>query len=416
MLLRVVKIALAMFLIGLLTSCAPHPGRAMTLSVSSDGQYAVTANENDEVLLWNIPRRSYQLISSHANGYNAYFIRGTHNFLWQGEDNTVHVQTISGKRLLSFKTKQTSYYGIITKNLRYFFYSDKYWNVYRYDTQEHHSKVLTHEAYASYIFAGKPINMSFSNNEKHLLTSGFCDEKFQAIQIGQPNAKLNLNCVTLWNVDTGKPIKKYGGNHMASQTYATISPNGHYVLAGDINGGGGLWSIPQNKMIYRNMSFQGKLVKVGKEKFAWDKKGFPAIPTDFRDGNGSMHGEIFSLKYITQDQYLRFTTWIPYAVLYTGTDPKPTKYLRLGLNPAPSVVDYAADQSIDTSPSAHILVTGQAVSDGINVYQYNPKTQILYLVWSPILHSGSVKPAVTNKVSLLPGASAKKLVEVKHEW
>jgi len=69
-----------------------------------------------------------------------------------------------------------------------------------------------------------------------------------------------------------------------------------------------------------------------------------------------------------------------YAILYSITDPKPLKYLPLG-SPWISVDDYTRDQSIDTSPSAHILVTGKMNHGGILVYQYNPKTQTLKKVW-----------------------------------
>ena len=88
--------------------------------------------------------------------------------------------------------------------------------------------------------------------------------------------------------------------------------------------------------------------------------------------------DIFSLKFIDEDHYLRFTTYVPnYAILYSVTDPKPLKYLPLGHDPQISVDAYERDQSIDTSPSAHILVTGKIDQGGILVYQYNPETQTL---------------------------------------
>ena len=52
------------------------------------------------------------------------------------------------------------------------------------------------------------------------------------------------------------------------------------------------------------------------------------------------------------------------------------KYLPLipkGSNMVPITNSYVRDQTIDTSPSAHILVMAQAENNGILVYKYNPQ-------------------------------------------
>lgn len=99
--------------------------------------------------------------------------------------------------------------------------------------------------------------------------------------------------------------------------------------------------------------------------------------------DGYEQDAILALTFIDQTHYLRFTTYIPYAILYSIKSPTPIKFLSLRKRPLPSVYSYLRDESIDTSPTAHILVTGQRNASGINVYRYNPQKQTLQLIWSP---------------------------------
>ena len=57
------------------------------------------------------------------------------------------------------------------------------------------------------------------------------------------------------------------------------------------------------------------------------------------------------------------------------------KYLDLGTKPYPATRDYSRNTAIDTAPAAGILVTGQAVGPGINVYKYDKATQTLKRIW-----------------------------------
>lgn len=51
---------------------------AMMVSISSDGQYAVSSHLNGEIMLWDITRHTKKLIDTHANIYSAYFIKQSH--------------------------------------------------------------------------------------------------------------------------------------------------------------------------------------------------------------------------------------------------------------------------------------------------------------------------------------------------
>ncbi len=91
---------------------------------------------------------------------------------------------------------------------------------------------------------------------------------------------------------------------------------------------------------------------------------------------------MLSIKYIDKDHYLVFNNGSHYAVLYKTLNPKPLKYLNLGNKPLLATFNLERDQSMDTSPSTHILVMAKDQEPGIIVYRYNPKTKTLKKIWN----------------------------------
>src|SRR5262245_14541862 len=72
---------------------------AMVVSVSSDGNYAVSSHLNGELVLWDIKNKTRKIITNNANIYSAYFIKNSNQFMWQ-DDTTdkVFVEDINGKQ------------------------------------------------------------------------------------------------------------------------------------------------------------------------------------------------------------------------------------------------------------------------------------------------------------------------------
>jgi WD40 repeat protein len=185
-----------------------------------------------------------------------------------------------------------------------------------------------------------------------------------------------LEGVVLWSVENGKPLKKFSAN--VAKTYATLSSDGKYVVAGDEDSLAFVWSKDGKKIFdLYDLTF-GKFIKTGSkiENYKTDKTGLIQKPKDFSND------AILSIKFIDlQGDYLRFTTYVPYAILYNINNPKPLKYLPLGKHPFPSVDDYSRNASIDTAPAANILVMGKASSGGILVYKFDPIKQTLTKIW-----------------------------------
>jgi hypothetical protein len=372
------------------------PATVMVTSVSSDGHYAVTSDIGKRIILWDLQRKRIHYISYNANIYSAYFIKNTHVFLWQDLNNIAHLETVHGKQLLKFKNFPT-YGEVMTSDLKHYIASDSNWTV--YENYGANQRIIKNDYKNEYFYGfEKLFNLTLSDDNKYLLTSGATandDYDKLPLSVGMDahaagivrsdlgNFSL-LDGVTLWNAETGKPIDKLPGT--LGKSFATISLDAKYILSGDEGSGGYVWNAQTGKRLLDldSLTF-GHPVDPKNVWGKWDKKGLIPVPNDFVDyDTGYASSAILSLKFIdNQNYYLRFTTYIPYAILYSVTNPQPLKYIYLGKNPMPSVSDYTRDESIDTSPVAHILVTGQDSHSGIIVYRYDPKTETLTKIWAP---------------------------------
>jgi len=99
----------------------------------------------------------------------------------------------------------------------------------------------------------------------------------------------------------------------------------------------------------------------------------PMRPVGF---NGS-HGMV--VKFIANDQYLRFEKNSFHTVLYNVTNPMHLGFMKLASEPSTDAYD--RNTSIDTAPAVGRLVTGHRYGGGISVYQYHRDQQKLELVW-----------------------------------
>ncbi|MBK2255770.1 hypothetical protein IBE39_09940, partial [Francisella philomiragia] len=63
------------------------------LSVSTDGKYVVSANNDGNVYLYNLDKKTIKKINDKTvNIFSANFIKDTHDFIYQTfDDNVVHI-------------------------------------------------------------------------------------------------------------------------------------------------------------------------------------------------------------------------------------------------------------------------------------------------------------------------------------
>ncbi len=348
-------------------------GPAMVVSVSAKGDYAISSHKDGSVALWDIQNKSARKISNSANIYSAYFVKRAPHYLWQELDNRVHIANTENDKEVTFDLTFPVYGQALSTDLTHYFASDEGWGIY-YRHGNSPLKLVKSAWDKSFIGFGKLLNLSISTDNKQLLQSGYTYEysnKFSLEDYKKKNFYSEMVSPAIWDISTSKPVAKLDGN--AAKTYATLSPNGTYVVSGDENQHGLVWLVakPENP-IYKlaNIRF-GKLVNG-----EWDASGLIKKPDDF-----SRSGTFLTIKFLNDTQFVQISYGEPYAILYEINNPLPLKYFELGTSPFPAVSDYSRNAAIDSAPEAGILVTGQRDGNGINVYKYDKDKQTLKKIW-----------------------------------
>lgn len=371
------------------------PNLNMVVSLSSDGNYALSTNTNQQAILWNIKDKTYKIVANHVNIYSAYFIKNTSDFIYQDNNsNSVIVENTNGQIIKQFNPDFPTYGEVMTSDLNTWIGADDKYQLFKIISDGQKQQFFyywdgpnfVHETpppkgmpYGGQEFegAGKLFNLSLSSDEKILLSSG-ADEFY------------------LWDVQSAKLIKHIEEN--IGKATATFSPNDQYVVSSDED----FW------IYYYNVKTQNSI----RSKF-WPVGG--DVMTQYQNTDQNDVTGIINLKYIDNNIALVFMKGIPdnfnYATLVNPAKAVclnhpdangficktyPEKYLPLIAkantdfnykNEWPMLSDYSRDEAIDTSPSAHILVIAMNDANGILVYKYDPVTQTLNQIWAPIIKS-----------------------------
>lgn len=362
------------------TPTAPVPNRAMVVSVSSDGQFALSSHEDNRLFLWDLDKKTNTIISENANIYSAYFVQGVARFAWQDLDGNVFIQNVGGDIEFSFHHLPVSGH-LISSDLHKYFSSDVAWAIHA--RQDGRNLTIKQGGGRTFAGAGKLLNLDISRDGRYLLMSGYGYDfennyTLEQKKLGRENYKEMVG-VVLWNAQTLEPMFILPGN--SAKVTATLSPGGEYVVSGCENGIGLVWETNTGHEYLRLASlFHGLLNKNGSddfEKWTRDKTGLIPTPDDLN----SRAEATIAIGFIDENHYLRFLTRSPYAVLYNIHNPLPLKYLFLGRDPLPAVNDYSRNAAIDTAPEAGVLVMGQQNGGGIIVYKYDSESQELERIW-----------------------------------
>jgi len=315
--------------------------------------------------------------------------------------NIVHVQDPQGHEVLHFDNFPV-YGQVMRANLKDYFASSFNWTVFKGFGKQQRLMMLDDGGFLS----GKLLNLSLSDTKPLLLTSG--DAPDSGLVTGTNyilgNVERNnfgkyllskIDGVTLWNSQTGHPIHGFGGN--VGKTFATLSPQSKYIVAGDEDFNLYIWNTQTLKRMEDWSIYFGIPAAYDKHGGVsqFYSKGLIKPPAGFTSSTPGGTEAVQSIKFIDATHYLRFTHYTPYAILFSITDPKPLKYYPLG-HISPAVYDYSQDAALDTSPSKHILVMAMSgTRGGILEYQYNPKDMTLKRVW--IGHFNPPKPSHKSK-------------------
>ena len=374
--------------------------KAFMVSVSSDGKYVITTDQNHAVL-WNIENKSKEVISRKSWMYSAYFIKDSPHVMWQSKDYMIHIQDINGKQVKEFNLEHEVFGHLMTSDFQHYVSSDINWNVYK-GYGDNKIKILDACSGSGFNSFGKLLGFTFSINEKYFITAGAgSDDDNIPIEVGQcyldtKKEKVDLRYFyntslmygpILWDTITGKPLHKFPGHQV--KTTATVSPDGKTVVSACEQSRVFVWNAESGEQYFRLYGLSsGRFIPKTDKKIKdedhvfFDKKGLIECPPDFYDPSGPQPDSALSIKYIDMEgHYLRFNIYTHYAILYSDKDPKPLKYFSLREEPQPVNEWYDRGQAIDTAPKANILVMARQNGHGIIVFKFDPKKLELKRIW-----------------------------------
>ena len=364
----------------------------ISLSVSTDGRYAISGhaaretrsvNPRGQIVLWDIEKKTKTILSDNANSFSAMFIPGSHEFMWQDQKRVIHIQDVEGKEIKSFLHPSVQNHRITADKA--FYLSVDFWGrIY---------KGYGDEIQPVYTDGGPTINpYSLSIVDNYFLSvtdtcHGLDDPVAETNLTANPvnpssSKKSSYDGVTLWDKNTLKPIAKLIGN--CGSTNGLISPDGKWVITGGENGTYYTWEI--NNLNNRlRLAYQDLYIKEGKLK-EYDETKVLYIPKEVEE-RGISFGTV-AYAFLTESEFIGLGRSAnkngkgnEFAALFTVGNPWVIGYVEIGNNPSISTNYFQRNLSVSSSPTAHILVTGQATGGGINVYKYHPDKMELEKIW-----------------------------------
>ena len=364
----------------------------ISISVSTDGRYAISGHAarktnsvspRGQMVLWDIEKKQKTMLSDNANAFSALFIPDSHEFMWQDQNDIVHMQNVEGQEIKSFKHPHVQNHRITAD--KSFYLSVDFWGrIY---------KGYGDEIQPVYTDGGPTINpYSLSIVDNYFLSvtdtcHGLDDPVAETNLTANPvnpssSKKSSYDGVTLWDKNTLKPIAKLIGN--CGSTNGLISPDGKWVITGGENGTYYTWEI--NNLNNRlRLAYQDLYIKEGKLK-EYDETKVLYIPKEVEE-RGISFGTV-AYAFLTESEFIGLGRSAnkngkgnEFAALFTVGNPWVIGYVEIGNNPSISTNYFQRNLSVSSSPTAHILVTGQATGGGINVYKYHPDKMELEKIW-----------------------------------
>ena len=363
----------------------------ISLSVSTDGRYAISGHAarktnsvspRGQMVLWDIEKKQKTILSDNANSFSALFIPDSHEFMWQDQNDIVHMQNVEGQEIKSFKHPHVQNHRITAD--KSFYLSVDFWGrIY---------KGYGDEIQPVYTDGGPTINpYSLSIVDNYFLSvtdtcHGLDDPVAETNLTANPvnpssSKKSSYDGVTLWDKNTLKPIAKLIGN--CGSTNGLISPDGKWVITGGENTTYYMWEI-DNLNNRQPLSIPHNWGIYDEEKYKNDKS-IP-LPEKLKDEPVSVGTVAYA--FLSETDYVglgrsgrKNGEGFQFAALYKAGEPWIKAYVEIGNNPSISTNYFQRNLSVSSSPTAHILVTGQATGGGINVYKYHPDKMELEKIW-----------------------------------
>lgn len=378
------KKVIASIIVSLLLVGCSNKSVIMVTNLSSDGNYAVTSDMDKNLILWDIQKKQSKVISDDANIYSAYFIKGTHEFMYQNDKtNEVIIQNVDGNIIKQFNPGFPTYGEAITTDLNSYFAVDENDQLFE-----------------------------ITNGNKAQLTFYHCNDSDPAVPAGmqgvcgsvQSDMKISnliftndqtvlyntlAGTVYTWSVKTGALVNKISSD--AGLDNIALSTDNHYLVGSDSNSNRGMICDLQTNTC-KKISF-------------YMPTSTPPLSDTLAQGDSLVGGGVSNtIKFIAPDTLINFIQTAPdpfnYGILYNPTNIQtydsgwaklalsPLKFLPL--NQETSITDNSTtgrNLSFDSIPNLGIAACGAFNSEQLLVYRYDPSSQILKQIWI-----GNAKP------------------------
>ncbi|OOF41709.1 hypothetical protein BKK47_00310 [Rodentibacter mrazii] len=367
-------------------------GVARTVGISSDGKYVISAHrwknskkDKTKLVLWDIEKREKKVIAEDVNTDSAYFIPDSHDFMWQGKDNVVHIQNVEGKEIESFKHFEIAHHIISVDRT---FYA---------------SANQTGKIFKGYgenmvpIYTDTPLwrHYNFDLSDKYFLTASSgrgTREDGSVVQLNptadpiQPSVykKSSYDGVVLWDRKTLKPMAELFG--FGGHTDALFSPDGKWIVGGGENLRDYMWEV--SNLQHRLQLANAESGIYSSETEMYDTSQLLPIPDKFKNKYLRENSNTVTYAFLNDTDFIQLKLSYPHdgsgqniASIYRVGSPWIIGYVEIGNVPVISTDAYEKSDSVASAPKANILVTGQAVHGGISVYRYHPDKMELEKIW-----------------------------------
>ena len=363
--------------------------RPTFLSVSTDGKYAVSSNDDSSVSLYNLDKKSITKVNDKlANPFSANFIDGTHNFIYQNkDDNIVHIVDADNlKTVKEFDAKINATTEAINKDM----------TIYVATTNDGNISIFKIDGDKigkdKYIYGNNYSNMygqiipTFTQNQNKIVATTSTG-KLWIFDLGE-----------IFKLEKDNPKNQISIKKNTGATMNAIDPNGQFVYTADSGLSGIKYNLndgaKSNSALYypddnlENISYVQE-TKDRKKYFYNGLTNFKFIDKDkiIVTFNGKNQPYLWAFTFDTNKlDWSNNTKWkrpVFFSKNYLPLTKDPLKFVtgnyRDNTDPFPIVGGY--NTTFDTSVEAHKLVMAQANGNGIMVYNYNPKDESLKLDW-----------------------------------
>ncbi|WP_265658523.1 hypothetical protein [Francisella philomiragia] len=366
-----------------------------SISISSNGQYAISVDGAGNAYLWNLREHSSENIAGKYNHKSAYFLPNSDNYLLQDKNDTkIIVNNISGKEVFSFDPKLEANSHAISSDLKYYVTSNYEFDTYMFLAQEdkkrhlivnwcmgdHGGKQYQGNNPSDCAYGNMQFNFTKDNKRLLATSSGYLydfdltNNHWKSIIVGGPNAMnaIDPNGEFVYTLDSsrvGRAVKYDLQNNKVITFPNTANEDNFFFNLAQRN------EIPKLENNYKKPNGYTNFGFIDNNKVLITYKGMsqPYLWTGLYDINNIKIGKFY------KDGKSNFAIDNPIKYFPLINNPKDYLDGNYNIEPRPIVDGY--NTTFDTSVEAHKLVIGQANGNGIMVYNYNPSDETLKLDW-----------------------------------